>query len=463
MRTKLEPLRASVKKNYTALSRGAAVPDEPPRRRAVDASSCRPATRPYTPPMTIDWGTGMGIGGRAFAFVGIALALAGAPAARAEASQAERIQAALEKWVAERGPVEKITGIAAYVSFGDPGPAIEAFAGKTGRDPGDPPVGRDTLFQMGSTSKSFCAAIILKLEAAGKLSLDDTIGKWLPQYPAWKDVSIRRLLDMTSGIPNYSETEMVARAWVNDPARDLTAGELVEAAYPAPGNDLPVNAGYHYSNTNYVLAGMIAEKATGRSYRDLVHAMVIEAPGLDSTFYENGTYPEAVLRRLAHGYFDNPACADYQPNCKESWNRPLIGRDMRDASTSWAQAAGGAVANARDVDLWMRAVFEGRVVPAKQQAEWMKLVSLKTGKPIADVTPDDPRGFSLGLARGILGPLGPQWFYQGTTLGFRTLYVWFADENLMITVQTNSQPADDDNKLSDAVAAIHRIVRGGAE
>jgi D-alanyl-D-alanine carboxypeptidase len=397
-----------------------------------------------------------------FAFVALGLVLA-APSAQAEASQAEKIQAALESWVAERAPAEKITGAAAYVSFGDPGPAIEAFAGKTGRDPQDPPVRQNTLFQMGSTSKSFTAAVILKLEAAGKLSLDDPLGKWLPQYPAWKEVSIRRLLNMTSGIPNYSETETLSRAWVNEPTRDLTAAELVEAAYPSGANDLPTSAGYHYSNTNYILAGMIAEKAAGRSFRDLVHEMVIDTVGLTSTFYENGTYPAAVTDRLAHGYFDNPACSDYQPNCKESWNLPLIGKDMRGMGASWAGAAGGAVANARDVDRWMRAVFEGHVVPPKQQAEWMSLVSTKTGKPIADVSTDDPAGFSLGLSKAILGPMGPQWFYQGTTLGYRTLYVWFEKENLMLTVQTNSQPADNANKLSELAAAIYAIVRREAK
>jgi D-alanyl-D-alanine carboxypeptidase len=235
---------------------------------------------------------------------------------RAEASLTARIQAALETWVAERAVPEKITGVAAYISFGDPGPAIEAFAGKVGADPRDPPVRQSTLFQMGSTSKSFAVAVILKLEAAGALSLDDTIGKWLPQYPAWKDVSIRRLLNMTSGIPNYSEAEPLSRAWTSEPSRDLTAAELVQVAYPIGTNDLPRSSGYYYSNTNYILASMIAAKAAGRPYRDLVHEMVINGFELDSTFYENGAYPAAVTERLAHGYFNNPACADYQPNCR---------------------------------------------------------------------------------------------------------------------------------------------------
>jgi D-alanyl-D-alanine carboxypeptidase len=383
--------------------------------------------------------------------------------ANAQPGQAEKVQAALEKWLAERAPIEKVTGIAAYVSFGDPGPAIEAFAGKVGRNADDGPVDQDTLFHMGSTSKSFTAAVILKLEAAGKLSIDDTIAKWLPQYPAWKDVSIRRLLNMTSGIPNYSETEFISKVWATEPDRELTAGELVKLAYPTGSNDLPVTVGYHYSNTNYILAGMIAAKAGGKSFRDLVHELVIKPQGLYSTFFETGTYPETVVRRLAHGYFENPVCTDYQPpNCTESWNLPLMGRDIRGTSLSWAQAAGGAISNARDVNRWVRAIFAGRVVPPKQQGEWLQMISTKTGQPIAKVTPDDPRGFSLGLVRALLGPTGAHWFYEGTTLGYRTLYVWFAEEDILITVQTNSQPKDGDGKLGEAVTAIYDIVRDSA-
>jgi D-alanyl-D-alanine carboxypeptidase len=392
------------------------------------------------------------------------LMLVAVPAAQADSSLTARIQAALETWLADRASAEKVTGVAAYISFGDPGPAIEAFAGKVGSGPREPPIRQGTLFQIGSTSKSFTVASILKLETAGRLSIEDTVGKWLPQYPAWKNVSIRRLLNMTSGIPNYSETEAISRIWANDPGRELSAEELIAFVYPTgTADDLPTSSGYNYSNTNYILAGTIAAKAAGRSYRDLVHEIVIGAFGLDSTFYESGAYPIAVTARLAHGYFDNPACADYQPDCTRSWNLPLMGRDVRGMSLSWAQAAGGAIADARDVDRWMRAVFEGHVVPPKQQSEWMALVSTKTGEPIADVSTDDPRGFSLGLAKAILGPIGAHWFYEGESLGYRTLYVWFEQQNLMITLQTNSQPAADADKLHDLLGTIYQIVRDDAK
>jgi D-alanyl-D-alanine carboxypeptidase len=393
----------------------------------------------------------------------VGLVLVAASAAQAGSPQTARIQAALEAWLTDRAAAEKVTCIAAYISFGDPGPAIEAFAGKVGSGPQEPPIRQGTLFQMGSTSKSFTAALILQLEAAGRLSIDDTLGKWLPQYPAWKDVSVRRLLNMTSGIPNYSETEAMSRIWVSDATRELTAEDLIKLAYPTGAGDLPASSGYHYSNTNYILAGMIAAKAAGQSYRDLVHQMVIGTFGLDSTFYESGAYPAAVTARLAHGYFANPACADYQPNCTRSWNLPLMGRDVRGMNTSWAQAAGGAIADARDVDRWMRAVFEGRVVPPKQQSEWMALVSTKTGEPIAEVSADDPRGFSLGLGKAVLRPIGAHWYYQGETLGYRTLYVWFEQENIMITLQTNSQPAADADKLHDLLGTIYQIVRDDAK
>src|SRR5262245_19230778 len=109
---------------------------------------------------------------------------------------------------------------------------------------------------------------------------------------------------MTAPIPTYSETEAIAKIWINQPQRTLSARELVGLV---KGKRLPTPSGWFYSNTNYILAGMIAAKAGGRDLPWLMREQFFRELKLDSTFYEDTTYPAAVMAQLAHGYFLNPA------------------------------------------------------------------------------------------------------------------------------------------------------------
>ena len=102
---------------------------------------------------------------------------------------------------------------------------------------------------------------------------------------------------------------------------------------------------------------------------------------------------------------------------------PLVGKDMRMQNRSWAAEAGAIISNPRDLGLWIRALFEKRVVPAKQLEEMTTLVSNKTGVPLQKVSTDEPVGFGLGLGRFYRKELGgAYWFYEGETLGFRTIF-----------------------------------------
>jgi D-alanyl-D-alanine carboxypeptidase len=146
-------------------------------------------------------------------------------------------------------------------------------------------------------------------------------------------------------------------------------------------------------------------------------------------------------------------CLMYQPEpCHVSTLAPLIGKDMRMQNRSWAAEAGAIISNPHDLGSWIRALFEKRVFPAKQLDEMTELVSNKTGLPVRDVTADDPGGFGLGLGRFYRGELGgAYWFYEGETLGFRTIFAYWPQYDLLITGSVNSRPPNGEDRFGPAV------------
>lgn len=393
----------------------------------------------------------------------LALALVGAvqglpaPSRADDSALAAQLQGVIDAYVAERGKIEGLSGAALEVDRGAGRPIIQVFAGDDGLADGKP-IGPETLFQIGSNTKEFTAALILKLEAAGKLRLDDTIGRWLPQYPAWKDVTIRSLLQMTSDIPNYSETVAMGEIQAADIHHQFSARDLIGFVDPGNGQHFPPVSGWFYSNTNYILAGLIIEAASGMNYEQALTTMILEPLGLNDTFYANGPHPGPAaagphLARVPRALFLLQDCLDYQPKpCSVSTVAPLIGKDMRTGNLSWAAEAGAIVSTPHDLALWIRALFDKRVIPARQLKEMTTLVSNKTGKPISDATADDPVGFGLGLGRFYRKELGGDyWFYEGETLGFRTIFAYWPQYDLLITGAVNSRPPDGEDKFGPAV------------
>ncbi len=165
----------------------------------------------------------------------------------------------LQNYLTSRKSIEHISAVSMSVGIGDEDPQLNIAVGTSSFD-GGAPVTPKNLFQIGSNTKAFTAVVILQLEAEGKLSIKQTIGDWLPQYPAWKNVTIQRLLDMTSGIPSYTDVLAMRMALAANPARDWSPAELISYVYPTSKGAPPPTKDWSYSNTNYLLAQLIIEK-----------------------------------------------------------------------------------------------------------------------------------------------------------------------------------------------------------
>jgi D-alanyl-D-alanine carboxypeptidase len=383
----------------------------------------------------------------AFAFALLAFG-AGAMAAPDDGGLRAALSADLEKYLASRRTVEHISALSLSVKLPGHASNINVTAGTTRYD-GGAAVTPASLYQIGSNTKAFTAVAILQLEAEGKLTILDTVGKWLPQYPAWKDVTIERLLNMTSGIPTYDNVPAMLVAYAANPTRDWSPAELIAYVYPGTKDARPPTTGWAYSNTNYLLAQLIIEKASGHSYAAELRRRFLGNPALhlDATYYCPHLYPRAVTKRMVSGYF-----ASKEPD--NAGLQPLYGKDVRDMTMSWTQGAGGIVSMPEDVTRWSRALYVGDLLKPQQRRELTRTVSQKTGAPIDDVTADDPHGFGLGVVHAFVSSMGKFWFYQGETLGYRMVYAWFPDADVVFAAGINSQPdakEDQAGKLMESV------------
>lgn len=354
----------------------------------------------------------------------------------------------LQQYLNSRKSVEHISTVSLSVGLGDKIPQLDLAVGTTASSGGTPTTPAN-LFQIGSNTKAFTAVVILQLEAEGKLSIHQTIGNWLPQYPAWKNVTIERLLNMTSGIPTYDGVPAMLVAYAATPSRDWSPAELIAYVYPTNKGAPPPTKGWSYSNTNYLLVQLIIEKVTGHTYGDELRKRFFanKMLGLTDTFYAAHRYPPGVAARMVSGYF-----ASKDPD--NAGLQPLYGKDVRDLSLSWTQAAGGIVSTPADVARWSRALYVGSLLKPIQRRELMTIVSNKTGLPIAEVTPGDPRGFGLGVVRALMPSIGKFWFYEGETLGYRVAYAWFPETQTIIVIGLNSQPDAKEDHIGKLIETI---------
>jgi D-alanyl-D-alanine carboxypeptidase len=305
----------------------------------------------------------------------IALSLASAARAEDTVRLTSAIQKLADDYLASRGAAEHISGVSISLSLPGGAAPVNVVAGKVSLDAGADPVTPDTLFQIGSITKSMTAATLLQLQSEGRLSLDDPLSKHLPEYPGWKEVTLRQLLTMTSGIPGYDATDtMSADLGRYGQTRFYTPATLVGFVDPAyPGAPAPTQ-GYDYSNTNYILAGMVISRVTGRPVGEEFHARFLgERYGLTDMHYAEGPYPDALVSRMASGY-------NWQTD--PSIPARFHGQDFRAQDMSWAGAAGALVATPEQIARWARTLYQSDAMTPSARDQMLTVVSMKTGKTI---------------------------------------------------------------------------------
>lgn len=309
----------------------------------------------------------------------------------------------------------------------------------------DDPVSVNDHFRIGSNTKTMTGTVMLQLVDEGLISLDDPVSKYRPDVPNGDDITIEQLLDMRSGLFNYSELESFNDILDNDPARvwdpeELVALGLAEPVYFAPGE------GFHYSNTNTVLAGLIIEQLTGNELRDEFQQRIFVPLGLDQTSFpaiEDASLPTPY----PHGYLygtnvqteQDPALPAEEQAAASAGT--LLPTDVTNTNPSWGWAAGAGISTAVDLANYVEALIDGGLLSPETQQ--MRLDSIQPSDP------SNPTSAGYGIA---LAQFGPMLGHDGSLPGYQSFMGHDPNSDTTLIVLTNLQAAPGGEQVANEIA-----------
>jgi len=294
-------------------------------------------------------------------------------------------------------------------------------------------------FRFGSTVKMFTATVVLKLQEEGKLDIDDQIsdylqGDYMNQIENANQASIRQLLQHSSGIYNYIQNPKFQTASLNDLIEEWTAAELLKyayhkSAYFEPGENVT------YSNTNYILLGLLIEKIEDKPIYQVFNEKIINPLGLTSTsFAGENPIPDGTVR----GYID------LYSNLNVIESTYYSGWD-------YYTADGGLISNPYDMNVFFRALMNGQII---QNASLNQMLDWKTPQD-----PDEeffPISYGLGIFK-IETDFGMAYMHSGDAIGYFATMLYFPSDQRTIVYATNSNYGKIDAFISTK-EAIHHVL-----
>lgn len=291
----------------------------------------------------------------------------------------------------------------------------------------DVPVTPETVFQTGSVGKQFTSMAVMMLVEEGKIGLDDKLAKYIPESPAgWKDISIRNLLTHTSGIADYGGEEETMKKGVIDFRKDYTEEDLV-AAFARMPMEFAAGEKWNYSNTGYVLLGIVIHRATGKFYGDFLHERIFGPLGMTATqiISEANIVPHRSSGyRLVKGELKN-----------QEWVSPTLN----------TTADGALYTNVLDLAKWDAALDAKQLLRTSSYELMWSPVKLSNGKT-------HPYGFGWDVTSRQGRRVAA---HDGAWQGFTMSIARYLDERLTVIVMSNLDA--NNTKLEKIVEEVARI------
>jgi D-alanyl-D-alanine carboxypeptidase len=322
----------------------------------------------------------------------------------------------------------RIPGALIYVD--DPGQCSWTTGLGMGNLASRQPMQVNNFMRIASITKTFTATVILQLVDQGKLRLDDPVGKYQPEVPNGAHITIRELLNMNSGLFNYTEDEGFDQAGLADPYKVWQPSELLAVAFKHPPYFAP-GKGHHYSNTNYILLGLIMEQLTHLPAEQAFQRSLFGPLGLH----------QSSLPPLSSSAIPDPHAQGYMYGTEKTGKGPTL--NVTDWNPSVAWTAGSAISTLHDLKIWAKALATGQLLSAATQKErlsWGICAPVWLGKP---------RCYGLGVEDfgGFLG-------HNGTIAGFQSWMGYQPQTGATIIVLVNLDVAADGSNPADELAKV---------